>query len=174
MGDLCSKAARAGTAAVALDKKDADFDAGCKKLAVYFPAREARVGSIVPIEIVQVGVIDPKKNLNTCDPKNPNVKPMPSPPYSDNQYLNIALVYLNAAYVSGRFPEATTHFVVDAFERGHCDPRCFDLQKLYDTIAVLLGHGKGSTYGVKPSYGLTWGTNTIWWDNTICGGSPST
>jgi hypothetical protein len=172
VGDLCSKAASAGTAAVVLDKKDADFDAGCAKLAAYFPARAARVGSIVPIEIVQVGVIDSKKNLNTCDPKNTNVKPMPSPPYSDSQYLNIALVYLNAAYVAGQFPEVTTHFVVDAFERGHCDPRCFDLQKLYDTIAALLGHGKGSTYGVKQSYGLAWGTNTIWWDNTICGGSP--
>ena len=172
VGDLCSKAANAGTAAVALDKKDADFDAGCQKLAAYFFARTARVGSIVPIEIVQVGVIDSKKNLNTCDPKNANATPIPSPPYSANQYLNIALVYLNAAYVAGQFPEVTTHFVVDAFERGHCDPRCFDLQKLYDTIAVRLGHGKGSTYGVKPSYGLTWGTNTIWWDNKICGGSP--
>jgi hypothetical protein len=174
VGDLCGKAAGAGTAAVAVDKKDADFDAGCNKLAAYFPARAARVASIVPIEIVQVGVIDPDptKNRDTCNPEKGNVKPMPSPPYSDSQYLNIALVYLNAAYVAGQFPETTTHFVVDAFEKGHCDPRCFDLQKLYDTIAALLGHGKGSTYGLKPSYGRTWGTNTIWWDNTICGGSP--
>ena len=50
--------------------------------------------------------------------------------------------------------------------------RCFDLQKLYNSIALTLGHGVGSTYGVKPAYGLKWGTHTIWWDNTICGGPP--
>ncbi len=174
VGELCAKAEKDGAAKVAADKKEPDFDAGCKKLSTYFKERAARVSSIVGVEIVQVGVKDPdkKKNQNTCDPRNPNVVPMPSPPYSDSQYANIALVYLRAALIAGRFPEVTTHFVVDAFERGHCDPRCFDLQKLYDTIAALLGHGKGSTYGVKSSYGLTWGTNTIWWDapdNKICG-----
>jgi hypothetical protein len=170
VGELCAKAGKDGTAAVAADAKETDFDAGCATLSTYFSERAARVGSIVSVEIVQVGVKDSKKNMNTCDPKNPNVAPMPSPPYSADQYANIALVYLRAALAAGRFPEVTTHFVVDAFERGHCDPRCFDLQHLYDTIAALLGHGKGSTYGIKPSYGTVWGTNNVWWDNTICGG----
>ena len=171
VGELCSKAGRDGTATVAANGKDTDFDAICKKLAKYFTERSARVSSIVPVEIVQVGAKPGVKGVvNTCDPTNPDVQPMPSPPYSDNQYTNIVLLYLRAAFIAGRFPEVTTHFVVDSFERGHCDPRCFDLQKLYDSIALTLGHGKGSTYGVKPSYGMKWGRDTIWWDNGICGG----
>lgn len=170
VGELCAKADTAGAAALALDKKEAEFTAGCKSLAAYFTQRAARVSSTVGVEIVQVGVKDENKNKNTCDPNNENAKTLPSPAYSDSQYANIALIYLRAALTAGQFPEVTTHFVVDAFEKGHCDPRCFDLQQLYNTIAALLGHGKGSTYGVKPSYGLTWGTNTIWWDDTKCGG----
>jgi hypothetical protein len=170
VGELCARAQSDGVATVAVDKRAADFEAGCKALSTYFRERSARVGSTVGIEIVQVGVKSSKGNLNTCDPANPNVVPMPSPPYSADQYANIAFLYLRAAFIAGRFPEVTTHFVVDAFERGHCDPRCFDLERLYAAIAAVLGHGKGSTYGVKPSYGTRWGSNTVWWDDKICGG----
>jgi hypothetical protein len=165
VGDICSK----GSAASAVPGKEKDFEAGCAKLKQYFQERPGRSQSFVTVEIVQVGAKSSKGNQNTCDPKNPNITPMPNPPYSDNQYLNIALLYLRAALTAGSFPEITTHFVVDAFEKGHCDPRCFDLDNLYKQIAILLGHGIGSTYGVKPKYGLSWGTNTIWWDNGICG-----
>jgi hypothetical protein len=170
VGEICAKAESSGVAIVAIDGKSVEFDTGCKKLAKYFKERTARVSSIVGVEIVQVGVKDEKGDQNTCNPANPNVKLMPSPPYSDNQYMNIALIYLRAALTAGSFPEVTTHFVVDAFERGHCDPRCFNLQKLYNTIATLLGHGKGSKYGVAPSYGTNWGKNTVWWNDKICGG----
>jgi len=173
VGELCAKAKRDGSAAVAAAGKDADFDKQCQTLARYFTERGTRVGSIVPVEIVQVGAKAGVKGVvNTCDPTNPNVEVMPKPPYSDNQFKNLVLLYLRAAFIAGRFPEITTHFVIDTFDRGHCDPRCFDLQKLYNSIALTLGHAVGSTYGVKPAYGLKWGTHTIWWDNTICGGPP--
>lgn len=170
--EICHKIGQTGVKGVALPAKEEDLTHACTTLAPYFTTREARVGSLVTVEIVQAGVKSEKGSQNTCDPKNPNIAQMPSPPYSDSQYSEIVKLYLRASLLARRFPEITTHFQVDAFERGHCDPRCFDLQKLYNSIALSLGHGKGSTYGIKPSYGTQWGTNTIWWDNKICGGSP--
>lgn len=169
VGEICARIKSQGAAAVAEAKKEKELAAACEKLQQYFAQRPGRVGSLVTVEIVQVGTKSAKGNQNTCDPNNPNVKPMPDPPYTDNQYVNVALLYLRAALTAGRFPETTTHFLIDAFDKGHCDPRCFDLMKLYDTIAVLLGHGKGSTYGVRPKYGRTWGTSNVWWDDKICG-----
>lgn len=170
--EICQKIGQVGAKAVALPSKEADLTNSCATLAPYFSTREARVGSLVTVEIVQAGVKSAKGSQNTCDPDNPNIAPIPKPPYSDSQYAEIVKLYLRAALLAGRFPEITTHFQVDAFEKGHCDPRCFDLQKLYNSIAMALGHGKGSTYGIKPSYGTKWGTNNIWWNNKICGGSP--
>ncbi len=79
-------------------------------------------------------------------------------------------MYLRACRIAGMFPEITTHFAVDGFVEGHCDPRCFNLEQLYDTIAAAMGHGKGSTYGIKPSYGRVWKTHNVWWDDSICHG----
>lgn len=172
VGEICAKAEREGAAKVATTGKEKDLAAECKKLAGYFSTRTARVGSTVSVEIVQVGVKKGATNFNTCDPKNPDIAPIPSPPYTDSQYRSLVVLYLRAALMAGRFPEITTHFVVDAFKKGHCDPRCFDLKKLYDGIALTLGHGVGSTYGIKPSFGTTWGTHTVWWHDKICGGSP--
>jgi hypothetical protein len=127
------------------------------------------VTSTVPVEIVQPGVKDEKKDQNTCDPNNSNIAPLSDPPYSDDQYESVANLYLRAAYIAGTFPEITTHFVVDSFIGGHCDPRCFKLHHLYDLIAAKLGHAAGSTYGVVPTYGLKSGTSTIWWDDGSAG-----
>ncbi|MEQ1903081.1 MAG: DUF4157 domain-containing protein [Pirellulaceae bacterium] len=169
VGKICA----ATSASAAETGKEKELEASCKKLSKYYAERPGRVSSLVTVEIRQVGVKDSKDESegakNTCNPNNPNTKPMPNPPYTDNQYSNIALLYLRAAQTAGVFPEVTTHFVIDSFDQGHCDPRCFDLQKLYDTIATLLGHGKGSTYGVKPIYGLKSGSDTIWWSDKICG-----
>jgi hypothetical protein len=143
----------------------------CKKLSAYFATRESRIASTVPVEIVQPGVKKGATNKNSCDPSNPDIVPLATPPYSADQYNNIVLLYLRAAITAGNFPEVTTHFAVDGFVEGHCDPRCFDLGHLYDLIAASLGHAKGSTYGIKPSYGRKWGTDNVWWDDTICHGS---
>lgn len=166
---VVAKICAVAPATVAAPGKEKDLEAGCKKLTKYFAERLKRVSSMVTVEIRQVGAKDSKGDQNTCNPDNPNTKLMPNPPYTDSQYSNIALLYLRAALTAGSFPEVTTHFVVDSFEAGHCDPRCFDLQKLYDTTAALLGHGKGSTYGVKPKYGIKSGSDTIWWSDKICG-----
>jgi len=45
-------------------------------------------------------------------------------------------VYLKAALAGGVYPRITTHFAVDAFASGHCDPRCFDLSRLYKRICI--------------------------------------
>lgn len=148
--------------------KDADLTAGCAALGTYFTERAARVGTVVPVEIVQEsGLKDPKKT-NSCNPALLN--PLPNPAYTADQYNSLVLLYLRAARIAGRFPEVTTHFLIDV--TGHCDPRCFDLQHFYDAIAAALGHGKGSTYGPKPSYGTKTGTNNVWWDDRVCGSKP--
>jgi hypothetical protein len=174
--EICARVDAAGVKAIAASPaKEKDLTDGCKELADYFRSRAARVGSAVTVEILQeTGLKDPnlKGQQNACNPKNPNLKPLPKPAYTDHQYQEIVLLYLRATLAAGRFPEITTHFMVDAFKQGHCDPRCFDLGRLYKMIATSLGHGQKSTYGIKPSYGTKWGTNNIWWDDTICGGGP--
>ncbi|MGH9826574.1 MAG: hypothetical protein ACREDR_25375 [Blastocatellia bacterium] len=114
-------------------------------------------------------------NENTCNPDNPDILPLKNPPYSENQYESITSLYLRAANVAGQFPAITTHFAVDAFISGHCDPRCFDLDHLYGNIADAVNHERGSIYGIKPSYGRVSKTNNIWWDETgndRCHGKP--
>lgn len=173
-GELCARVTASGAAAVARKNKALALSTGCTGLALYFAARAQRTVSLVPVEINQEsGLKNPaSKNQNTCDPKSSNVKPLPNPAYTASQYAALVNLYLQAALAAGRFPKITTHFVVDAFERGHCDPRCFDLTRLYHDIAVVMNHAAHSRYGDLPSYGTTWGTHNIWWDNTICGQGP--
>lgn len=177
IGEICSRVDSVGAGTVAASPtKTADLTAGCKELAPYYSARAARVGSMTTVEIVQEPGLhktkaeDKTANENACDLTNPNIKPLPKPAYTESQYKEIILLYFRSCLAAGRFPGITTHFVVDSFKRGHCDPRCFDLGFLYKAIALNLGHGERSTYGVTPSYGTKWGTHTIWWDDTICGG----
>jgi hypothetical protein len=174
VGQICSQATSAGAASVANPgaANATAITTNCGTLAPYFTARAQRVGRIVPVEIVQqAGLASTTSgSQDSCNPANPNLVPLPNPPYTNDQYANLVLLYLRAARAAGRFPETTTHFVVDAFQRGHCDPRCFDLQRFYNEIAAALGHGRGSTYGPVPNYGTTWGTNNIWWNDRICNG----
>jgi hypothetical protein len=139
--------------------QEAQLTAGCATLKPYYEARQARVGSEVNIEIVQEAGSD-------CSTTG---KLTPLPAYTEDQYKSVASLYLQAALQAGRFPEITTHFWVDRAFKGHCDPRCFDLMHLYDTVSSLLGYGKGSTYGARPNYGTTWGTHNVWWNDTVCG-----
>ena len=95
---------------------------------------------------------------------------MPLPPYAESQYLDVVQVYLRAALEAGRFPEIVTHYWIDRnIEDSHCDPRCFKLDHLYELIAAAMGHGPGSTYGIKPNYGTKKGTHNVWWLDTVCG-----
>jgi hypothetical protein len=170
--EICKQVNAKGVDSLAVSEKQKELSDSCIALSAYFTEREARVASTFPVEIVQPGVKKGAKNENTCDPKNLDSLPLSNPPYSDDQYNSLVKLYLRAALIAGLFPEVTTHFAVDAYLRGHCDPRCFNLTKFYDLIAAALGHGKGSTYGVKPSYGIESGTNNVWWDKTICHHEP--
>jgi hypothetical protein len=173
--EICGRLS-SGVAAATLAEpgRDKDLTAACTTLGPVLAAREQRVASTVTVEINQeTGLKNPAAaDQNTCNPKSKNVKPLPNPAYEDSQYQGIMMLYLRAALTAGAFPKITTHFAVDAFTQGHCDPRCFDLDRLYGMIAAAMGHQKGTHYGIDPSYGLAWGKNAIWWDNTICGKGP--
>lgn len=144
----------------------------CAPLTNYFNIRNSRVKSAVAAEIVQVGVRSEGGNQNTCSASNPNIATLPNPPYSDNQYNSIVTVYLRSALAAGKYPQLTTHFILDNFDpNGHCDPRCFNLNKLYASISSVMGHPRGNSYGITPSYGNRPGTNNIWWNDRICHGS---
>jgi hypothetical protein len=144
----------------------------CTRLDNYFKIRNSRVRSSVAAEIIQVGARSSKGNQNTCSASNPNIATFPKPPYSANQYQSTTDLYLRAALSAGKFPQMTTHFALDAFDpAAHCDPRCFNLNQLYNSLAGVLGHAQGSSYGIKPSYGKQGGVNNIWWDDRICHGS---
>jgi hypothetical protein len=161
-----------GDRSVANPGQEASIGSACAPLTNYFNVRNSRVKSTVAAEIVQVGARSERGNQNTCSASNANIATLPTPPYSDNQYGSALGLYLRAALAAGKFPQLTTHFALDTFDpEGHCDPRCFNLNKLYSSIASTMGHAQGSSYGVTPSYGMRSGTNNIWWDNRICHGS---
>jgi hypothetical protein len=157
---------------IANSGQEASLGSACAPLSNYFNIRNSRVKSTVAAEIIQVGARSARGNQNTCSASNPNIATLPTPPYSDNQYNSALGLYLRSALAAGKFPQLTTHFLLDTFDpEGHCDPRCFNLNKLYNSIASTMGHSQGSSYGVIPSYGTRSGTNNIWWDNRICHGS---
>jgi hypothetical protein len=161
-----------GDKSIAAPNQQADLTGACDQLGEYFQIRNNRIRSAVAVEIIQVGAISAQGNQNTCSASNPNIATLPNPPYSDNQYNSAQALYLRAALAAGKFPQATTHFALDVFDpEAHCDPRCFNLTKFYSSIATTMGHARGSTYGIKPSYGYKGGTNNIWWDDNICHGS---
>jgi hypothetical protein len=83
------------------------------------------------------------------------------------------LQYLRATLIAGKYPEATTHFALDhGLPDSHCDPRCFNMNKLYRSIAMELRHPPDSSYGIEPSYGTKSGTNSVWWDDRFCYSQP--
>jgi hypothetical protein len=158
------KTAKAEELAASKDKAK-DLEAGCKALEKYFAQRGARFGSTVNVEVSQ-----PAGSACNSDEKKFTLVPLP--PYTASQYQAAAQVYLQAALQADQFPEVTTHFWLDNFDAsGHCDPRCFNLQAFYDAVAGMVGHAKGSLYGIKPNYGTTRGTHNVWWHPKVCGGN---
>jgi hypothetical protein len=161
-----------GDRSVANSNQEDALRSACAPLSNYFNIRNTRVKSTIAAEIIQVGARSERGNQNTCSASNPNIATLPTPAYSDNQYNSTLGLYLRAALAAGKFPQLTTHFALDTFDpEGHCDPRCFNLNKLYNSIASTMGHAQGSSYGITPSYGTRSGPNNIWWDNRICHGS---
>ncbi len=151
------------------DSGEETLSNACGPLTNYFNIRNNRVRSSVTTEIIQVGARSAKGNQNTCDAKNSNIAAFPNPAYSENQYERAQALYLRATLSAGKYPQTTTHFLLDTFDSGgHCDPRCFNLTKLYNSIATTMGHAQGSTYGITPSYGTQTKTNNIWWNDRIC------
>jgi hypothetical protein len=149
-----------------------DLDAACRAVKTYFTVRNQRVNNSVPIEILQVGAKSSSGNQNSCNAQNSNLIPFSRPPYTDIQYESVLLQYLRATFLAGKYPEATTHFVLDhGLPESHCDPRCFNMNKLYRSIAAEMGHPQNSRYGITPSYGTKPGTNSIWWNENFCHGS---
>jgi hypothetical protein len=150
-----------------------DLGAACGAARNYFNTRNQRVNSSVPIEILQVGAKSDRGNQNSCTGSNGNLIPFSNPPYTQVQYDNVVMQYLRATFLAGKFPETTTHFALDhGLPDGHCDPRCFNVNKMYKSVSTVLGHPQGSKYGINPSYGKSSGSNNIWWDNNFCHSSP--
>jgi hypothetical protein len=137
------------------------FQAACIRLAPVIEARRERIGSTMNVETAQ-------ETGSTTPGKGPA---LPRPAYNDTQYEDLALLYLRAALQAYRWPHITTHFVVDRGTGDHIDPRCFDIGKLYRTIATLMGHRQNTSYGIAPSYGTS-ATSAVWWDKVVCGGPP--
>jgi hypothetical protein len=160
--------------AVAAKGKLNELRAAAAAVDPYFRARNAITGTTNTVEIVQPGASAAGQKVdhkNTCSPNNPLNQKFASPSYSDTQYNGVRDLYLRAAVRTNIFPYITTHRAVDAKYGGHCDPRCFNLGRLYDDIATTVGHTKGtSRYGIEPSYGTSAGTS-IWWDegaHSVC------
>jgi hypothetical protein len=169
---ICNSYSR-GDRSVAIADRESSLRNGCGSLSNYFNVRNSRIRSSVTAEILQVGVRSEQGNQTTCVANNPNIATLPNPPYSENQYDRTLAIYLRAALAAGKFPQITTHFALDSFSPdAHCDPRCFNLTKLYQKSAAVLGHASGSSYGIKPSYGTRLGTDNIWWNDRICRDSP--
>jgi len=135
----------------------------CESLGNFYPERRRRMRNTVHIEINQ----RPGPAAQQDQTKGPLFKP----PYTDSQYNGVALAYLRAALAVGHYPEITTHFLIAA-GKGRTDPRCFELGRLYATIANLLGHPADTRYGIVPSYGTKGGVDNVWWRKADCFGAP--
>lgn len=139
---------------------DGDYadDTECVALRGVTDARQDRISRSVNVEIGQIAGAG-------CAASGAQIQP-----YSAKVYDNVANLYLQTALTGGFYPETTTHFAIDKAFKGHCDPRCFDLGRLYSTIATKMGADPGTRYGFTPKYGTVWGTHNVWWSTAVCGG----
>jgi len=135
--------------------KLADVKTACEALDVVFKLRAERIPFTTNVEVRQV-----------------EEPPFPKPFYTEEQYEGVKNLYLKAALEAGAFPHITTHFWVDRELKGHTDPRCFNMHKLYKMIGIAMGHQPGDLYGDEPKYGKKWGVHNVSWDKTDCGSDP--
>lgn len=158
---LCDAVASSGVAAVAAaPANEPALTDACTKLAPIIASRRERIASSVNIELVQ-------EAATGCDTPAKVDKPLS---YTAEQYANLTSLYLRSALIAGEFPEITTHYVVDRGIGDHCDPRCFDLDRLYESIRLRVGHPAPARYGVQPVYGTPGTSATVWWHDPVCGG----
>jgi hypothetical protein len=160
--EICQVVQEKGVVAAASSLTTAvPLQAACIRLAPVIQARRERIGSTTNVETAQ-------ETGSTRPGKGPA---LPKPAYEESQYDDLALLYLRSALQAYRWPQITTHFVVDRVGGDHIDPRCFDLGRLYRKIASLMAHPPNTSYGIVPSYGTS-APSSIWWDKFVCGGSP--
>ena len=168
VGVICTKIAAGSGSGIAVKGKEKELETACGGLSALFTTRRERISSSTNVEISREEGSD-----CSTDPK----KAKPFDPYPAADYTAVAKLYLLAALEIGQFPEITTHFFLDkppiTKTMNRCDPRCWDLGRLYATIASILGHPSGTTYGVDFIPGTAWGTSTIWWFDPVCGAKPA-
>lgn len=163
----------------------------CQRINPVLSENRKRVASSTHVEIIQnrgseCYTSDAQvKAYNATVPDNSKIQgdsiiPLQTwerPAYTDQQYGQIASLYLQAVLQANQFPQITTHYWVDRGEFGnigtHCDPRGFDLMRLYQTISLALGHPSDTLYGIEPRYGLhpEKGDN-VWWVDAVFGELP--
>ncbi|HEX7895613.1 MAG TPA: DUF4157 domain-containing protein, partial [Terriglobales bacterium] len=164
---ICSKVAAGSGLGVAVKGKEKDLETACGGMSTLFATRRQRISSSTNVEISA-------EEGSDCSTDRKKAKAFA--PYPLAAYSAVAKLYLLAALEIGQFPEITTHFFLDKSpitgSMNRCDPRCWDLPQLYATIASVLGHPNGTTYGVDFIPGTAWGTSTIWWFEPVCGPKP--
>jgi hypothetical protein len=78
-----------------------------------------------------------------------SITPNPPDTYADKDYLFAALAYVYASYRAGEWLTVTCHLEVDrGYAGGHCDPRGFSFDKLYNRVGVLVPSVSGKTFGI--------------------------
>jgi len=160
--DLCNQLSPKNAAKMSNDPADPkSLLDSCAALSQLLLERSVRLSTHTNLEIVQ----------DSGDGCKTGKGATPLSPYTADQYDAAASVYLRAALEARVFPKITTHFDRDKQAGDHCDPRCFDVGKLYALIGKALGHPTGTIYGITPKYG-SGAADNVWWDNTVCGGSP--
>lgn len=158
VNELCNQITASGIASVVNNAANtATLQAAYNVMNPLFATRNQRLGSTVNVEIVQSAGSD-------CRPNG-----TPLTPYSATVYTNTSMLYLQAVLQAGRFPQITTHFLVDKTAGNHCDPRCFDLGLLYVTLGGWLTFGNNVSFGITPQYG-TRAADNVWWSDPVCGG----
>lgn len=164
---ICEQVADPAVGAKKLAGDEAKLDAGCKTMAPVFAARAERIPDSTNLEIY-------REAGTACSTDSKTAQAFA--PYPAAVYKGVEKAYLLAALEAGQFPELTTHYFLDSPKvtksQNRCDPRCFRLDMLYGLIQADLGHKAGSTYGVPPKFGTSWGTDTVWWFDPVCGKKP--
>jgi hypothetical protein len=118
----------------------------CATLYPHFMARDVRTATTTNVETVQQEGSFCFENDRLVELYNnrPDVRsgqrhaipgnrliPLSRPAYTDSQYAGLTQLYLRAALEARVLPTITTHLVIDRGISDHCDPRCFDLGRLY-------------------------------------------
>ncbi|HEX3760508.1 MAG TPA: DUF4157 domain-containing protein [Kofleriaceae bacterium] len=167
VGIVCEMVAAAKSAKnIAVAGKEGELEKECMTLGGLLDTRQRRIAGSTNVEI----------SAETGSDCSVGKATKPFPGYPSAAFDGVAKLYLLAALEAGQFPEITTHYFLDTkpvtASQNRCDPRCFDLGKLYATIAKLLGHAADATYGVEFKPGTKWGASTIWWHEPVCGAKP--